>query len=139
MVPEWSPDGWRPTYATPLEYLTRFSMQNALFDDDVRLEGVLVTGEESRLEGSITGGVSLVVSQKWLAPVAANDPHPTVEEIEQYFEKRGYEPLPDSFFGWFHEPFGILILDAKPDNFVKTPAGILPFDLLIVRCGADSC
>ena len=70
MVPEWSPAGWRPASATPLEYLQRFALHNAIFLDDVRLEGVIVVAETSRIPGAIPGGCSLVISQRWL--VAAN-------------------------------------------------------------------
>ena len=48
--------------------------------------------------------------------------------------ERSFEPLANSFFGWLRSSDGVLILDAKPDNFIKTPDGILPFDLVIVRC-----
>jgi hypothetical protein len=49
-------------------------------------------------------------------------------------ESLGFTALPNAFFGWLREADGILISDAKPDNFILTPDGILPFDLLMVRC-----
>jgi hypothetical protein len=35
------------------------------------------------------------------------------------------------------ETDGVLILDAKHDNFILTTDGILPFDLLMVQCLYD--
>ena len=37
-----------------------------------------------------------------------------------------------SFYGWKHED-GAVVLDAKPDNFIKSEAGIIPIDLQILR------
>ena len=134
MVPEWSPAGWRPASATPLEYLRRFALHNAIFLDDVRLEGVIVAAETSRIPGAVPGGCSLVISQRWLVAADVENPYPEAGEIADYMTERGFAPLPDSFFGWLRESDGILILDAKPDNFIRTPDGLLPFDLVIVQC-----
>jgi hypothetical protein len=138
MVPEWSPEGWKPAAATPFEYLDRFLLHNDLFDDDVRLEGVIVSARPVGLVGALEQGVSILISQRWLVAADPNSPHPTLFEISSYMAERGFESLPDSFFGWFRESDGILVLDAKPDNFIKTPDGILPFDLVLFRCANDA-
>lgn len=133
MMPTWSPEGWKPTYATPLEYLERFILHNALFQDDVRLEGVLVSDQPSQLVGAVPGGCSMVISQRWLIAADDQNPHPTSEQIVSFMQELGFESLPDSFFGWFREDDGVIVLDAKPDNFVLTADGILPFDLVLAR------
>ena len=134
MVPEWSPGGWRPASATPLDYLQRFEMHNAIFLDDVHLEGVIVTDRPSSLVGAVPGGCSIVISQRWLLAADPEDPYPTEDAIASFMQDLGFTALPDSLFGWLRETDGVLILDAKPDNFILTPDGILPFDLVIVRC-----
>jgi hypothetical protein len=137
MVPEWSPAGWKPASATPLEYLRRFALHNCIFLDDVRLEGVALHEGPSVIIGAVPGGCSLVISQRWLTAADAENPYPTEEEIAIFMSNLGFVHLPDSFFGWLRESDGVLILDAKPDNFILTPDGILPFDLVIVQCVAD--
>lgn len=131
MTPVHSTDGWVPAMATPLQYLQRFGALSQLFDDDLRFEGIILSGKESQLVDAVPGGCSMVISQRWLVAADPDDPTPTLEEISTYMAERGFQPIPDSFFGWIREADGLLILDAKPDNFVKTVAGILPFDLMI--------
>ncbi len=137
MMPEFSMAGWVPGYATPLEYLQRFELQNLIFRDQVWLEGVIHTGEKSKLVGAVDGGCSLVISQPWLVAANPEEPHPSDDEIDALMRERGFAPLPNSFFGWFRESDNILICDAKPDNFIMSPGGILPIDLLIVRCSEE--
>jgi hypothetical protein len=134
MVPEWSPQGWRPGSATPLDYLRRFILHNYLFQDDVQLEGVIFSDKPSMLIGAVDGGCSLVISQRWLVATDPENPHPSLEEIAAFMGELGFTALPNSFFGWYRETDGVLVLDAKADNFVKTPDGILPFDLVLTRC-----
>jgi len=136
MVPEWSPQGWRPGSATPLDYLRRFMLHNHLFQDDVRLEGVILSAKPATLVGAEGGNCSLVISQRWLVAAEPENPHPSLDEIAAFMDELGFEALPDSFFGWYRAEDGVLVLDAKADNFVKTPDGILPFDLVLTRCEA---
>ena len=133
MMPAWSPEGWKPTCATPSDYLERFILHNALFQDDVRLEGVIISAHPSQLVGAVLGGCSIVISQRWLIAADDQSPHPTSEQIASFMQELGFKPLPDSFFGWFREDDGVIVLDAKPDNFILTPDGILPFDLILAR------
>jgi hypothetical protein len=137
MVPVWQEGTWRPGFATPLEYICRFVMHNALFNDDVRLEGIIISEKPSNLVGAIPGGVSMVISQRWLVAGDPEAPHPTENDISIYMNERGFSAIPDSFFGWFNESTTLLLLDAKPDNFIKTAEGILPFDVMLMRLGED--
>jgi hypothetical protein len=134
MIPEWSPHGWHHSSATPLEYLRRFELQNRIFGDDVQLEGVMQTGTPSLLVDAVPGGCSLVISQPWLMAADEYHPHPTEIEVDVIMQERSFRPLSDCPFGWLREDDGVLVMDAKPDNFIKTPDGILPFDLIMVRC-----
>lgn len=132
MVPVWEDGCWKPGSATPLQYLRRFAMHNALFQDDVLLEGIIVSDKPDQLVGSVPGGVSIVISQRWLVAANPERPHPTEEEIAAFMNELGFDGIPDSFFGWFNET-NALLLDAKPDNFIKTAEGILPFDVILMR------
>ncbi len=133
MVPAWQDGCWKPNSATPLEYIQRFTMHNALFQDDVRLEGIIISDRPNMLIGAIPGGVSIVISQRWLVGADTEYPHPTEVEIAAFMHDLGFEFIPDSFFGWFNEFTALLLLDAKPDNFIKTAEGILPFDVMLMR------
>jgi hypothetical protein len=133
MAPEWQEGTWKPRFATPLEYLRRFAIHNSLFQDDVRLEGIILSEKPSQLIGATPGGVSIVISQRWLIAADQEAPHPNEVEIAAYMTERGFEFIPDSFFGWFNESSTLLLLDAKPDNFIKTSEGILPFDVMLRR------
>jgi hypothetical protein len=131
MTPVPSADEWVPAMGTPLQYLQRFAALSQLFDDDLRFEGIILSDRESQLVDAVPGGCSMVISQQWLVAADLDDPTPSLEEIADYMAERDFHPIPNSFFGWIRETEGLLILDAKPDNFVKTAAGILPFDLMI--------
>jgi len=133
MVPVWDAGCWKPGGATPLEYILRFAMHNELFQDDVRLEGIIISDKPSMLIGAAPGGVSIVISQRWLVAADPERPHPTEEEIAGFMQELGFEAIPESFFGWFNETSALLLLDAKPDNFIKTAEGILPFDVMLMR------
>lgn len=45
----------------------------------------------------------------------------------------GFEPLPNSFHGWQRASDGIVMLDARPDNFINTKDGIMPIDLPMIQ------
>jgi len=44
-----------------------------------------------------------------------------------------FHPLIGSAYGWRHLDEGIVVVVAKPDNFIKTIVGILPIDLLLTQ------
>jgi|GEM_PF-699569 len=124
---------WQPAPATPREYLHRWALQNELFGDEVRLEGGMFSSGPSMILGMPADGLSLVISQPWLDAVNRYDPHPGEVEISMLLKERGFEPLFRSLYGWRHLDEGIIVLDAKPDNFIKTNVGILPIDLLLTQ------
>jgi len=134
MVPEFLFGAWRPQPASPRQYLLRQALQNELFDDSIRLEGTTEGVGPSMIIGQPAGGLSLVISQPWLNARDASDPHPTESEIAGLLEERGFSRLAGSFFGWEDSDAGLIILDAKADNFISTAHGILPIDLLLTHC-----
>lgn len=127
--PELQDAKWVSVPANPASYLRRFQLQNALFADDVWLEGVMNSEGPSMVIGQPPGGISLVISQPWLDAHEVSQPHPTEAAIAEYLKQRGFIRIPDAFYGWRREADGVVILDARPDNFVQTEAGLLPIDL----------
>jgi hypothetical protein len=123
--------------ATPLEYLERLALQNVVFADDFRVEGVNVSDKPSMVLFEAAGQPSLVISQEWVTAADAEHPTPSPDEISEYLRSRDFEPAPKSYFGWFRRADGVLIVDAKPDNFLKTLNGITPIDLQMSRVAPD--
>lgn len=83
--------------------------------------------------GQRSDGLSLVISQPWLNAADEMRPYPTEEQLAPYLKERGFEPLFASFYGWINGDQKLVVLDAKPDNFILTSEGILPIDLLITE------
>lgn len=106
--------------ATPLEYLERFILQNILFDDDVRFEGILEGAQPS-----------LVISQPKYEGVNPENPHPSPKEIRGWLEspEQGFTQNYDGT--WFDPEDGLVLFDTKPANWIKTREGIRPIDIYI--------
>jgi len=128
-MPELKQGNWVSVPADASSYLRRFHLQNAIFGDDVRLDGVMRSEGASMILGQPPDGISLVISQPWLDAGNVDHPHPTESSIAEYLEARGFVRIPAAFYGWRREADGVVILDARPDNFVLTEAGLLPIDL----------
>jgi len=137
-VPKKVKGKWIHQNALPSEYLHRQSLQNEIFGDSIRLEGAMVSSGSGHfvLVGQPAGGLSLVISQPWLDAIDPEEPHPDDKQIASHLADRGFESLSGSFFGWRNEDYGYVILDAKSDNFISTPKGIMPIDLLITEYAA---
>ena len=46
---------------------------------------------------------------------------------------QGFRPVPASYYGWFRPTDGIVIVDAKPDNFIQTSGGLIAIDLQMAQ------
>jgi hypothetical protein len=131
-IPKLDQSRWTLGIATPLDYLNRWLLFNLVLGDDVQLEGISTEGA-SMIIGDTTEPVSIIVSQRWHRAVDPNDPAPTENEISAFFHKLHFHRLPNSFHGWQRASDGIIILDARPDNFIKTKVGVAPIDLPIAK------
>lgn len=116
------------TAATPLEYLERLLLQNRVFGDDLRLEGIIEAG----------GEVSVLTSQ----PNLTGDPV-TPPEIAAFMQRLWFQPLPGLQLGhpgalaFYRDLDEVAVFDAHVANFVKDTAGtVLPIDLILVRADA---
>jgi hypothetical protein len=46
-------------------------------------------------------------------------------------ESLGFVQVSRSYYGWQRKADAITILDARPDNFILSPEGVVPIDLVI--------
>lgn len=115
--------------ASPLKYVERLALQNMLFGDEIRIEGVAF--DESQIE--------IITTQPWIV-ASPRQPLPSQTEIDTYFSILGFrkaELIPDVPL-FFHPELGILVADAHDRNILRNENGVpVPIDLAIGRPGAD--
>ncbi len=116
------------TGALPLEYLERQILQNQIFGDRIRLEGV----------ASETGRIAVVTSQPTIFGDGIG-----LEEMITFMSKLWFAPLHGLSLGrpgalaFYRDLDEIAAFDAHPGNFVKDGSGVvLPIDLILVRANA---
>jgi 5-enolpyruvylshikimate-3-phosphate synthase len=114
-----TPQGLRRV-ATPYFYLCRIVLVNQVFGADLRLEGV-TAGDPS----------SVITSQPLVEAADPAHPLPLPEETQELMAQFGFEPVPNLPFDWFRESDQVRVSDARPDNFIKTPNGVVPIDLVV--------
>ena len=102
---------------------------NRVFKSNLRLEGILLG--KSLLIGAKGDEPSIVVSQPWIRPADPNRPHPLGAEIAEFMESLGFTVLSHSYYGWQRKADGITVMDARADNFIKSPEGVVPIDLVL--------
>jgi hypothetical protein len=118
------PKGNRPRMcdATPLFHLQRIELMNAVFGSDLCLEGIV-------LEADLPPYA--VVSQGYVEPADKKYPHPTEIEIAAFMEALNFVLFKESCWNWFRQNDGVVVLDTKVGNFIPSPEGIVPIDLII--------
>jgi hypothetical protein len=111
--------------ASPLEYLMRQARQVSVFGSVIPFEGVCISEKPSMVLIEPYGHPTLLVSQEWFESGVA----PQKWEIDANLKKDEFVPVPQSSFGWYLSVDGGGIVDPEPDNFLKTPLGVVPIDL----------
>jgi len=107
--------------ATPAEYLDRLDLQNQIFNDDIRLERVVLKN----------GKPIIVTSQPAIKGIA-----PTQAALDELMAGKGYEKLTDG--AYYDEHVGLLIFDLFPRNAIQVANGIIfPIDPVIQRVTPD--
>jgi len=113
------------TNALPLEYLQRLLLQNTLFNDAIRLEGVSLERDQ----------LVIVTSQ----PAILGEPILQAEMLA-FMQKLRFQPLAGLSLGrpgalsFYRDLDEVAAFDAHPGNFVKDDNGVvLPIDLILVR------
>jgi hypothetical protein len=107
----------------------RMALHIEAFASDIRLEGVTISEKPSMIIGQPPGQPSIVISQRWYAKNGTA----TNEDIHDLLVSEGFRPVPTSYFGWFRPEDGVVIVDAKPDNFIQTTEGLIPIDLQMAQ------
>jgi len=111
--------------ALPLEYLERLVIQNKVFGDEIRLEGIAIETE-----------CMVIVSSQ---PTLVGEPVPN-SEILDFMSSLWFQPLPELHLGnpgalaFYRDLDEVAAFDAHPANFVKDNNGVvLPIDLILVH------
>jgi hypothetical protein len=117
------PKGKRARFsdATPLFYLRRIELMNLVFGVDWKLDGIMLTGDWP----------CIVTSQPFIPRAKKNIPHASESEIDAYMRALGFTLLPDSCYNWIRKADMIVVLDTKIANFIPSPHGVVPIDLII--------
>lgn len=103
--------------ATPSEYLDRIALHNRIFDDDIRVERVVLQRG---------GAFSIVISQRRV------DGDPALEaQINETMDSKGFEPFGDGIY--YNADKGLLIHDMHPRNAVFSQGRTVPIDTSIQR------
>ena len=107
--------------ATPSEYLDRLDLQNQIFNDDIRLERVVLK----------SGKPVIVTSQP-----AIKGNHPTQAALDELMLAKGYEQLAEG--AYYDARAGLLVFDLFPRNAIQAADGqVYPFDPVIQRVSPD--
>jgi hypothetical protein len=107
--------------ATPAEYLDRLSLQNRIFDDDIRLERV-----------TIKDGKPIIITSQ---PAIKGDP-PRQAALDELMKVKGYERLAEG--AYYDSRGGLLVFDLFPRNAIQVPNGdVYPIDPVIQRILPD--
>jgi hypothetical protein len=110
----------RTETATAREYLTRLTLQNKYFGDDVQLLALVNT----------KGRLRVLTTQRHVAGTSAG-----AEEIRIWFCGLGFTRLNSgNSIAWYCDKRNLLISDAHEGNVIRTKDGILvPIDLNIIQ------
>ena len=113
------------TAATPLEYFERLLLNNSIFNDDLRIEGV----------ASEKGSATVLTSQPNISGVEVS-----ADEMLTFMAKLWFKPLTGLALGrpgalaFYRDLDEVAAFDAHPGNFVKDDNGVvLPIDLILLR------
>ncbi len=120
------PDGsLELTGATPLEYLERLLLQNSLFGDRIKLEGIAVEG----------GKTVVLTSQPNIEGDAVSDAEMTAFMTKLWFAPlRGLALGREGALAFYRDLDEVAAFDAHAGNFVKDGNGVvLPIDLILLH------
>lgn len=106
--------------ATAGEYLDRLCLHNAIFNDDLRLEGVVPS----------VGATKIVISQPFIK--GAEGEEIQTWQIDAYMHEKGLDRINEG--AYYHPGTRILVHDLFPRNIVLTTTGrVRAIDPAIMR------
>ena len=107
--------------ATPAEYLDRLSLQNGIFNDDIRLECVVLKDNTP----------IIVTTQPFITGT-----YPQQDALDEMMTEHGFEKFTSG--GYYDCDEGLLVFDLFPKNAKVNEAGVIcPFDPVVQRITAD--
>lgn len=107
---------------TPAEYFERLYLQNHLFGDDLLYECILRRADHR---------LAIVISQ---TAIEVDDPKPNAAEISRYMEEMGFTSVAGHEGNAFYRASdNVAVFDAHEGNLIKTPAGLVPIDVVAVH------
>ena len=128
-VPVWKDGRLDRKAATPSQYLNRQRLQNDVFNGGIVLEGVNISSKPSMIIGEPAGQPAFVISQPFIESPDEDNSTPSESQIAAFLTAHGFEAVPGSYFGWQRVSDGVVILDARRDNFILSAEGAIPIDL----------
>ncbi len=128
-VPVWKNGRLDRGPATPAQYLERQLLQNETFEGAIVLEGICVSSKPSMVIGEPSGQPSFVISQPFIKALNREAATPNEAQIAEFLATHGFEQVLGSYFGWQRVEDGVVILDARRDNFILSAEGVIPIDL----------
>lgn len=112
--------------ASPSEYLSRLGLTNKIFGTTNEVIGYEQTPE----------GPSIITKQPFLT-----GPHPKQDRVEAFLRAHGFEPMDEKLYDaktinktkrpWYRSRDGVVVVDAKRQNFVVHNGKIIPVDLMV--------
>lgn len=114
--------------ATPLEYLERLLLQNAVFGDDLELLGIIDKRQ----------ALHVVTSQPTIRGMAA-----PLELIADFMRASGFTQLRDVSVGrlgaasFLRPRDAIAAFDCHPANFLVSKGSVVPIDVLLVHASDE--
>jgi hypothetical protein len=113
---------------TPLEYLERLLLHNAVFGDSIELLGIIDKRK----------ALHVITAQPEIRGTAAS-----TARIVGFMRSLGFALLPEIAIGrlgavsFFRESDGIAAFDCHPANFLSAGDDLFPIDTLLVPAGED--
>lgn len=98
-------------------YLERIRRQNEIFDDGIRVEGVVITDADWKIP---------IISQ----PIVEGE-HPSLDQIAEYMQAKNFVAVAPQIKGWYSAANQVLAADAHSGNLVITEKGFTAFDLIM--------
>ena len=98
---------------SPLEYLIRLTLWDEVFHSAPQSLGIATSGQIISAQPYITGGL------------------PTQETVDEFLLASGFSDVKRHCFLWkkTYGTFDIWLGDARDENFVETPLGLVPIDV----------
>jgi len=89
------------------------------------------------MEGICEEDRSIVTKHPFVKAAVEKAPYPTEEEIDRFMRALGFKLVHEATTQWFRADGRILVVDTRPQNFIKAPPvagdpfGLVPIDVIV--------